>query len=64
MSIATISNSVSFARTQQAYASMGMDDEADGTEVAGPRSAEHDFEGESNDSEPAGTVGKVIDLQA
>ncbi len=64
MSIATISNSLSLARTQQAYTAMGMDDEADGAELAGPRSAEHDFEGESGDSEPAGSVGSVIDLQA
>lgn len=65
MSISAVGNSLLFARTQQAYASVGIDDEADGTEFAGVQNDDNAFEDdESNDGGASSLVGSALDVQA
>ncbi len=66
MSISAVSNSLLFARTQLAYSSIGIDDEADGTEVAGAQNDDNGFEedDESNDGGMSHLVGSALDVQA
>ena len=65
MSISAVSNSLLFARTQQAYSSVGIDDESDGTEFASAQNDDNAFEDDdSNDGGVSSLVGSVLDVQA
>jgi len=64
MSITAINTARSFFYTQQALASLGLDDEGDEIEAVGPRSTDvgHDDDSDEDDGVPG--VGSIIDVRA